>query len=453
MGNIILLLIFEIILFFFAFIFSNRDIIAPSVMMCAMFIISTVFAVININNWTIDYSIETFQIIISGIFVFIIAENLTKIFIGKTKFIQRIDSDENPIHYDDVRIEIPNYFLIGLVILNLLTIAWYYTEIRRITSSLGLTGSIFAAYRRFYGGLAIASESADVEMVNTLLSQLLKITKGAGFICLYSLMMEIVSSDDGILRVLWRYQLLMVNVVLSVLPSLMLAGRNDLMQMIAAVMVYYYIIWHQFNGWDKNISWKYIKWGFVIILLGIPAFYGMLFLLGRTTTRTMFEYASIYIGSSIALLNDYIANPVEAPRVFGEESLLGVHQILYRLGFPTFVKNRHLEYRKLNSVMVSNIYTFFRRPLHDFGLAGMYVFTAFVACFFAYLYYGKIKGYCANPKKHSLIIIYGYLYFWIIYTSIDQRSISMISVSTLLTFAIIFFELFFVSHFRFSIRK
>ena len=368
MGNLIFLLCLEIFLFFLAFMLSDRDILAPSVMMCVMFIISTIFALLNIKTWSsIHYEFETTIIIAGGIFVFILAETFYRLVFSKHS-VRKPNSIEN-IRNQMERIVMPKYFLVILVFLNIFVIFWYYLEIRRITSALGIgSANIFASFRRVYTRLNVAFESSDVEMVSTLLSQFMKLTKGAGFICLYLLVTEIVAREWKVRKVLKKNILLVINIFLSVLPSLMLAGRNDLMQLVAAGLVYYYIVWHRYNGWHRNISWKYVKWGIGIIIVGIPSFYGMLFLMGRSTTKTMLEYVSVYIGSSIALFNNFLGNPVEAPRVFGEETLLGIHQTLYRLGFPTYVKNRHLEYRHLNTLFTSNIYSFFRRLIHDFGI-------------------------------------------------------------------------------------
>lgn len=453
MWNLLLLLFMEVLLFFIAFIFSNRDILAPSVIMCVMFIISTIFALLNINIWnSINYELETVIIIVSGIFVFFVTENISKfVFINyrgrKNEVFKGIQPQIKSIY-------VPKYYLVLLLLFNVFVILWYYLEIKRIMTTLGYRGqNIFAAYRSMYTRLNVAFESNNVKMVNTLLSQFMKMTKGAGFICLYFLIIQIVIEKKKIFLVFKRNFLLVINILLSVCPSLMLAGRNDLIQLCSASLVYYYIVWHRYNGWFRNISWKYVKWGIVIILVGIPSFYGMLFLMGRKTTKSMLEYASIYLGSSIALFNDFLSKPVKEPKVFGEETLLGIHQTLYRLGIPTYVKNRHLEFRHLNSSFSSNIYSFFRRPIHDFGIGGMLIFTVCVSLLFSWLYYGRIKNVYNAKNLDFRIITYGYLFYWIIYASIDQRSISMLSMTTVVTFLVIYIELEIVTKLRFTIYK
>ncbi|MTW25656.1 oligosaccharide repeat unit polymerase, partial [Streptococcus pneumoniae] len=115
---------------------------------------------------------------------------------------------------------------------------------------------------------------------------------------------------------------------------------------------------------------KYMRLGFVGLIAGIPTFYYSLFLSGRSTTRTVFESISTYLGGSIQHFNQYIQNPIGVAEVFGDESFVAIMNILGNLGFVNYNSTVHLEFRQLGITM-GNVYTFFRRPWHDFGLVGM----------------------------------------------------------------------------------
>lgn len=431
MNCILILFVLEILMFFIAFTVTGKDIMAPSVMMCIMFIISTFFAILNADNWYVDFSAEACLILSTGIFVFFIGETCFRYLLQKKKDVNHIHQCiGNDIFFRVIPVQ--NGMIALLILINLITIAWYFLEIRRIVSGYGAsTENLFASYRQIYSRLAVVSDS-EVEMVNKILSQFVKVSQASGFISIYIIINNFLVKKQKLLHYLYKNLGLLMVVILSILPGLMLAGRNQLLQMIVAALIEYYILWHQKYGWNRNLSWKYIYIGLLCIAIGIPAFYYTLHFLGRRTDAAMFEYVSIYIGSSIVLFDQFLKSPVTPPRVFGEETFLGVHQLLYRLGVPTYVKNRHLEFRHLNMVRSSNIYTFFRRPLHDFGLFGMYIFTILVSILFCWIYYGKIKGQPKTKKTDYWVLVYGYLYYWIIYTSIDQRSISFVSVSAIL---------------------
>ena len=158
-------------------------------------------------------------------------------------------------------------------------------------------------------------------------------------------------------------------------------------------------------------------------------------LLGRKTDKTIFTHVSAYLGSSIALFNLYVEEPIQR-NLIGEESLYSVLKVLNFLGLSRASTSYNLEFRSLR-IYDSNVYTFFRRPLHDFGLIGMYIFTAAIAFLFAWIYYKKIK----YKNKRSCIywvLLYGYLFYWIVCSSIIQYSVNYISAGTVITVAIMF---------------
>ena len=84
MNYIYLIFILELILFFFSYVLSNKDIMAPPVVFVSMFVISTLFALINCNKWGIKFGIETVGILAIGILTFVIT------YVGATLFSTRI---------------------------------------------------------------------------------------------------------------------------------------------------------------------------------------------------------------------------------------------------------------------------------------------------------------------------------------------------------------------------
>ena len=143
----------------------------------------------------------------------------------------------------------------------------------------------------------------------------------------------------------------------------------------------------------------------------------------------MLTYAAIYLGGGIQLFDIYVKNP-SVPTAFGEESLIGIHQILSSLGFNANLRDTNLEYSSLGKGMFSNVYTFFRRPLHDFGFLGMIFFTILIALLFSWIYYSKIRGEKYSTKLDRWILIYGYMFFWIVVSSIDQICQTMLRIYT-----------------------
>lgn len=424
MEALFILLILEIALFFIAFAMSNKDIMAPSVMMCIMFLISTMFALLNAKTWNVKYDLESVMILSSGIFVFIVSEVIYRYFLcGQLRGERRISE------YRDVKyIYIKPFVLYMIILFNICVCLMYFRQIMSIVGgNLTNISSYFLAYRR----IGISNlKYQDGEMVSGIITQLMKVVIATGYVSSYVFLNNWISDIKKT-----KIQILhLIIIIISIIPSIMTGGRTGILRMISAMLIYYYILWHQKNGWTRNLSWKYIRIGIIGILIGCPAFYYSLVLLGRTTNRQFVDYISDYVGSSIVLFDEYVKNPIEC-KSFGEETLFGIKKLLNFLGLGDASQAYNLEFRNVG-IGSSNVYTFFRRPLHDFGLFGMYIFVSLIAFFFAWIYFKHIK-YKKKERSELWVLAYGYLYYWIVSSSIVQYSVNYISVGAGLIIMII----------------
>lgn len=416
MNELIFLLLMEIFLFVIAFALSGKDIMAPSVMMCAMFILSTFVALINAKNWTINYSIEASLIIITGLFAFIAGEVLYRFY-----FCRQLRSNQSIENISSATYHIKGWKLNILILLAVVVNGWnLLTIIESVGFSINLS-SYFIAYRR----LATTNLAKTGQSMNSgILSLLLKINTASGYLCAFFLVNCMINKTKNKIE---KLKFIFI-IVLSLLPSIMSGGRSGVLRMASAILIEYYIVWHQKNGWNRNLSWRYMRYAIISLAVGIPLFYYSMPLLGRTLPKSMFAYVSEYLGSSIHLFNLYVKSPVKRILI-GEESLFSVLKVLHYLGLSKASTSYNLEFRYINNKQQSNVYTFFRRPLHDFGLFGMYAFTILIAFFFAWMYFKKIK-YKDKTKSEFWVFLYGYLYYWIILSPIDQYSMAYISAGT-----------------------
>lgn len=429
MNPIYLLLFGEIILFCFAYVLTNFDLLAPSVFMCIMFVISTLFAVLNVENWDygLGYSLEATLLILGGLFTFTVSETMFRCLLKNSK-ISRIDAlEQKKVAEEKIEIVNVNIMIVFLIFITDLLICYlYYNEIKRI---VGFGGTeMFAEYRRM-GISRMAGE--ERESINGIINQLTNFPVAAGYVSGYIFIKNFFAKDRFILR-----QFFLASIIaLGIVPGLMTAGRTQILMYFAAFLIYYYIIWNQKYSWKKNLSLKFIEIGIASIFVGIPAFYYSLKLIGRVTRLPLFDYASDYLGSSILLFGKYVEDPIPCT-IWGEESLYSVRKIIHALGLGPISTSYNLEFRS-TGVANSNIYTFFRRPLHDFGIIGMLIFTALVAIFFAWMYWGKIKG---NKKRRCVnywSLTYGYFFYWIFCSSMDQYSQTFISIGAMVKITMI----------------
>lgn len=423
MCNLLLLLLLEIIIFCLAFLLTDRDILAPSCIMCAMFTVSTVFALMNAKKWNVDYSFLSVAILSSGLLIVVFTELVCKLLWGRFSY-NHLENITEP-KSAEMRI----YVVVILIFFNLVISYMYFRAIRSIVGNSSSIGMMFSMYRnRGVDDLA----GRTTKRVGGLLNQLMKITKSTGYVGMFMLLFNLLNYGKEKRR---QNFLLILLCCTSMIHAIMIASRGGFLMYLSNILIVYYILWHQKYGWDKNLSWKVIRLGVLSIIIGIPLFYYSAFLIGRRNTLNIMDYVSTYIGGSIALFDLYIKKPIPKMQ-FGEESLVSLLKIFNALGFGTTSNSYNLESRYLGDIR-SNVYTFFRRPMHDFGIIGMYFFTIIIIAFFCWIYYRKIKGKKRSTKVDCWVLIYGYLYYWIFVSSILQYSVSYISFGCITTLAII----------------
>ncbi|HEM6497557.1 O-antigen polymerase [Streptococcus suis] len=421
MSFLYILLLGLCLLFILTYIFSNRDILSPSVVMTLVFIVSTVFAILNIRNWEIDYNVSAGLITLSGIFVFFVSEMMGNIFWGK-----RVKGTTY-LNFDFQEITIDKWKLYFLIIFNFFIVIWYFLKIRSIVGG-GSIGEIFQEYRRIGVNQL---EGKDVETVGGIINQFLKIVEGTGYVAGFTLINNYIYKSKK-----WQQNVMLVILIgLSILPGLFGAGRTQVLKLLSSFAIMSYVIWQQKYGWNKVMSWKVLGKGTLAAFIGIPAFYYSLALLGRSTTRSLLDYSSNYLSSGMILFSKYIEEPVTRI-MWGEESLPNILKVLHALNLSPASTSYNLEFRRLG-IGYSNIYSFFRRPYHDFGLLGMYIFVALIALWFSFLYFGKIKYMSQSSVTSRWLLVYSYFYYWIISSSIIQYSVAYVSIGTILNLLVI----------------
>lgn len=423
MDNIILLIVMEVLTLLLVFYFSGHDIMSPSSVMCIMFLLSTTFALLYADEWNVEFNIYTSLFIASGLLCFSISEIAFRFV-----YCRQLQSKYHGYKiYANKYLVISKQVLLIIILFELIIIYAFFQDIMRLVGgSVTDVSSYFHAYRV----IALNNlKDGGEQLVNEYIQFALRIVSALGYLFAFVFMKNIV---DKRLNILLKVQYILI-IVLSIVPSMMGAGRSGILKILSALLIYYYICWHLRYGWNKNLSWKYIRFGLILFFVCAPLFYYSLEMLGRETNLSLVDYISTYLGSSIFLLDDYLKNPTYC-HSWGEESLFGVKKLLAFLGVSEMPTEYNLEFRSLG-MTYSNVYTFFRRPLHDFGYIGMYVFVASISTLFSWMYYKKIK-YQKLGVSYKWIIAYGYLYYWLICSSIVQYSVNMISVGAVIQIAI-----------------
>ncbi|WP_137663709.1 O-antigen polymerase [Enterococcus hulanensis] len=421
----------EIFLIFFMLNITGRDIFRPSILMISVFALSTFFAMLNINNWNIDYSPKTFGIMLLGFLVAVIIDY----------FIYSLykESHGKP---QELQVLLIDHWKIAMVVtFELVTIFLYYQEIKR----LAIFGGYVEGANLLWHFRNVTSYEAEAS-INGLVNLLIKTTDAFGYIFTFALIQNYLSKKVS----LKKYVIYVIPIGLFAIKVLMGSGRQELLRWVAFSLIVSYILYEFQNGWSKSITLIYIKRGFILFPTVLVLFYFATNIIGRGTTRTFFQYISTYAGGSIQHFNQYITNPpLIVENHFGAETFPGVYSFFNRLGVTNYSRSVHLEMRQLG-ITQGNIYTFFRRPYHDFGLFGMCLMTFIVILIFSF-WYSSFKRKTLNGRSNYSIICYSYLVYWVVLSSIENYSIGIVSVGTILT--LIMFKIVYIFLFGFSIRK
>lgn len=441
MVYLIILILLEVVFFAFAYFFSHKDIMSPSVVMVIMFLASTGFAAGNLKKWQSDFSFEALMIISSGLFVFI----LTDVLIANASLKKGVRTSEQSITYTNntgviEALNIKTIAVLFWILFDCITVYLYYRQVHRIVGgNFSSFASIIAQYRRI--GIAELA-GGNSTSISGIINQLNRFVIASGYASAFILINNKISKKKKELKNIG----LVIIIVLSLMPSIIVASRGQILKFICACGIEWYILWQIKNGWRKSPSFKLIRWGILIIAAGVPAFYYSLNLIGRAggLKLNLLEYTSLFLGGSIVLFSKYIADPVPTVLV-GEESLTSILKIFSSFGLIDKTNSYNLEFRKLG-VSSSNVYTFFRRPFHDFGLIGMYIFVICIAVVMCSIYHKRIKYEVKSSRLNRWIMLYGYLFYWIFVSSILQYSVNLISAGTVLIMICIYFVFFTITN-------
>lgn len=427
---LIILLITLIILLVISYFLCGKDILAPSVLTCAVYIISILFAIINIEYWGINYSPKTFIIMLIGILCFVIPgimlykkNNNNEVLFGK------FFSEEYLIKPD-------KKIVFFLLIIDLIITFFYIKEVYRISiiggNNIGYLG--MASYYRSY--TAMSNES---EQISTLLSQFLKISRALGFVSIF-----ILSYNSQIKKCFKRDIVLWIFVLITIIQNILGGGRGVMLWLAGTAFASMYISNMSKYEWKKRINFKYIKNGIKIFVVILIAFYGLKYFIRLGNTVDSFlNYISYYAGGSIENFNLYIKNPpVDSHLLYGQETFMGIYKTLEKFNLidigNVYSQNGNLEMRFSNTgVVLGNVYGAIRRYYNDFGIHGV-VFLQFICSIFYNVFYNRIKKKKIRDFKWG-ILFYSYLLYHIFQIAIDDTFFkSFLSFNMLTSFIILY---------------
>lgn len=441
MTPLYLLLILEIVILNISLLLCGKDILNPANVFVFVFTFSIVIATMFVNNWKLvnTYHWEAMGIILSGSLLFVMVDFWVREGVKGKKF----------LYYNKGRDElyISNYKILLINALDLFILLLAYRYIKGIVGAYGSGassfGSLGSTFRSVYGH---SNEVSASDQMSSFLRYAIYLLQSSAYVTLYPFVNNVFIKKDGFRRNI----LYLLPSIIFVVYGILCGSRGDMLKIVISGFAIFYILFLKNNGWkNKNIG-GIIRRGIKTIVAALLAFFGMSILVGRsavgnsTVLNSLFMQIAGYAGAPIVHFSQYFDKPVSTITP-GEECFTNLYEFLQSHGFSGINAVKHLEYNRLVGGIYGNVYTFFRRPLHDFGIVGMYVYLLLFAVFICAFYYRFIKyaNYRSKDLFGILLIIYSNLFQWVAYASIDQISGEFISPSFLFrVFAIILIYLF-----------
>lgn len=432
MTALFVLFILEIFVFLLALFINKIDLLSPSVVVCMVFVFTIGLAVFYHENW---YAVKSFSwiaclIIVSGSLIFVLVDYVVLHFIVKNKT-QRLYLNKGRDLFD-----INNHKIIIICIIDSVILFMFYrfrlhiVSLYNAMSAYG-TATDAAAYRALYGHDTVV---ADEDQMSFFLRYSLYFMQATAYVFILPFVYNVLIKKNKFINNM-KY---LVPPVLFCIYSFMCGSRIDLLKLVISGFFMFYVLFLKNVGWTrKNIRQLAVK-GSKIATLILVLFFFLSSLIGRSALDgsvfdSFIAHLAGYAGAPVIFFSQFILDPITS-NVVGEECFTNFFSFLHRWGLSDLVRTGHLEYRHLTGGIIGNVYTFFRSPIADYGIIGMYIFTTFVSIFFSVYYYRKIKyaNYLKKDRFCKNLVIYSVFFQWISFASINQLSSTFVSISFLI---------------------
>lgn len=432
MEEITILTIGTAFLVLLSLMLSSYNFFSPSFVACLMMLLSSSVALYATYSWNVSenvYSIEATLIILSGLVVFIICEQFAKMMYAK-KTLHRIQN--NSVVIESIHIKKWKNMLVFIVFS--LGAVFYCREVYHYVGQNGYGGSFDVGRIAYYYHKMTFWDEKEGKM-SWIVNKIMILMRASMHVYVYIFVNNVVGAGEKIKKNLYLF----IPVILNLPINLITSSRSSLLQLAGNFVFLVYIFmcrkrnWtHMSNNFSKIAKESVGTFCLAILLFYISTSTGAI---GRVTDKTPFDYLAIYVGAPVIHFNQFITSPPDNVTHFGQETFAALNPTLVKVGLISDSYSRQLEIRTIASVQstvyAGNVYTFFRRPLHDFGLFGMYIVVGITSFIFSKIYYKKIYRRQKSYKLDRTLILYGYFYYVIYLFSIMNDWCNLIATTSI----------------------
>ncbi len=414
------------------------DFFSPSFIMCGLFLLCSITAIWATISWGVSnssFSLYVTFIILSGMVVFIVTELFTKSISRKPRALDSLECIDG-IHPSTIKIIIS-------ILCCILCEYIYCRDIIKTVRANGFSGALsLSAIGAFKHSLSFVSNKViETSRITTMAALLLRATV---YVCMFIFLNNVVGAREKI-----RKNAIFLLPIIATIPANIMNGqRGNYVQLTGAAVFMGYVIICRRNLWihKKRNFRRIFRTGSLVMIIVLLLFYAVQVsgIIGRSTNRTFLDHIAVYMGAPIINFNLFMLDKPSKVQYFAQETLAKLNPVFVKLGLRDTEYLNQLEIRRVAG-HAGNIYTFFRRPYHDFGLFGMYIVTIIVSFMFSYVYYNKIQGRKGTNRSNIHLILYSY-FFYIVYLMP-----MMCEISNVIYFGIIYFIIFVILTYKYFV--
>lgn len=426
---IFLLFISLFLLLFLCFLVFKVDILSPTIILTATLMLSTGVLFANQFNWQVSISFKTYFVIILGLFFVLFGEVLGR-FASRVKINSFINKNKKSKTSFKV-LQPSNLFTSVVVVYMSLVLVWYYFNIKETVMLNNLDDStLVGAYR-----------SAEKD-INSMLKLALIINLPIAYFYALSFAEAYVYKGLKVLKYL-------IPILIYFITSALSSGRMDVLYLLVSFVLFFFIAYQQKTEWRLKLNAFYFGKGLLIIVSILIVFYSLGFLTGKSNIHSFLYIISLYIGSPIIALDSFLANFTYDISNFGNETLIGVGNLMSLLGIESkFSNERILEFVHLgNMPSRTNIYTSFRRVINDYYYIGMIFYQFSIGFFFSYFYQKMKKN--NSSSKEMMVFLYVYMFRYLVFQFGEERLlVNFFTITTLMQVSVFFILIRFFSNYE-----
>lgn len=384
----------------------ERDILSPAIIVCSVYLFSTLCAIYNIKTWDIDLHFNTYIIISSGILIFIFIS-----FIASKKYTSYYFKAYKKTNLNKTLVRTINIQSIKVYLAIIFSVVFFIIYVKSVftlANSFGNSSGVDNLMTNYRMNVSYGEASLPF-----IVNQMKKLMQCIAYIFLYVFINNVVINEKYKCNIIY-----IIPTLLYLIATLCSASRIDTINFFIASITIFYIVWIRKYNLKRTISKKYIGIGVIFIIVFLSFFSFIRSFVGRLNESDLLSYITLYAGGSIQLFDLYLQDPIMKASKFTMETFAGVQNNFAKIGFGDSTLF-HQEFRSSNGILIGNIYTNLRKYYQDFGFIGVIVFQSLLAVIFNKNYY-KLKIIRNNSNFDFTILLYSYFVPAIFMSSIQE---------------------------------